>query len=114
MIYDYLQKKDWTKDADLDSALRWMNLHFPSGTTRGTFLPYAFYAVERAGVLYGTEHFGDVEWYPIGARALLAAQAPDGSWKAPPPETSSPEVNTCLALLFLKRSTRPIQAPAAK
>ena len=48
-----------------------------------------------------------------GAEAILGAQRPDGSWIAPLPHGDRSEVtnatwDTCFAILFLKRATRPL------
>ena len=60
----------------------------------------------RAGIFYGTERFGAHEWYPEGATYLLGEQKPDGSWKA---GKSDHEIwDTCFAILFLRRATRPL------
>ncbi len=68
---------------------------------------YWLYALERAGIFYGTETVGTHEWYPEGARMLLEAQKPDGSWMAS--ATSDHAIwDTCFAILFLRRATRPL------
>ncbi len=72
---------------------------------------YYLYGLERVGVLAGTEFLGDHEWYPAGARYLLAHQAADGSWlstKSPPTaddEGRKRYLDTCYAILFLRRAT---------
>ena len=72
---------------------------------------YYLYGLERVGVLAGTEFLGDHEWYPAGARYLLAHQAADGSWlSAKSPPTADDEgrkryLDTCYAILFLRRAT---------
>src|SRR5271157_443527 len=72
---------------------------------------YYLYGLERVGVLAGTEFLGDHEWYPAGARCLLAHQAADGSWlSAKSPPTADDEgrkryLDTCYAILFLRRAT---------
>jgi hypothetical protein len=68
---------------------------------------YYLYALERLGVLTGTEAFGTHEWYAEGANYLLRAQKPDGSWSAEP-EGSTRTLDTSLAILFLRRATRPL------
>ena len=70
---------------------------------------YYLYGLERAGVLAGTEFLGDHEWYPEGARYLLAKQNADGSWKS---ETGDGDyLDTCYAILFLRRATLPPVPP---
>jgi hypothetical protein len=74
---------------------------------------YFLYALERAGILCGVEKFGPHRWYAEGAQALVRDQKPDGSWLSPHPHGDrSRELNsvwdTCFAILFLKRATRPL------
>jgi hypothetical protein len=47
-----------------------------------------------------------VEWYPEGANILLDAQKPAGSWLMS--DNGKPLWDTCFAILFLKRATRPL------
>jgi hypothetical protein len=79
---------------------------------------YFLYALERAGLLCGVETMGTHKWYPEGATLLLGSQKPDGSWLSPVPHPDrSRELNsvwdTCFAILFLKRATRPLQDVAS-
>ena len=62
-------------------------------------------------MLYVTQTMGKHDWYLEGAKAILDAQKPDGSWlvsdyfRSPP---DRPGWDTCFAILFLKRATRPL------
>jgi hypothetical protein len=47
---------------------------------------------------------GGKEWYPWGVSYLLPAQRADGSWVGQGYRGSTSTVDTCLALLFLKRA----------
>lgn len=76
------------------------------GEGQGGWLYYWLYAVERAGIFYGTEMLGGHEWYVEGARMLLEAQKPDGSWMTPGADHAI--WDTCFAILFLRRATRPL------
>ena len=58
------------------------------------------YALERVGMLYGTEIMMTHEWYPEGAKQLIDDQK-GGSW-------GDGTRDTCFAILFLKRATRPL------
>ena len=90
---------------------------------------YEFYGVERAGVLAGVDWMSELDWYGEGAERLLSAQAQDGSWNGTfvgliPPvagdmsatikrcEDARSVVDTCFALLFLKRGTAPVRRGA--
>ena len=81
---------------------------------------YYLYGLERAGVLADTAWVGTHDWYLEGAEFLLPAQRADGSWEqadsgqgAGPFQDlgRSPQVDTCFALLFLKRATTRLHTP---
>jgi hypothetical protein len=68
---------------------------------------YFFWSVERVGMIYSVPRMGGVDWYQTGAAAILQAQQQDGSWSGGSAATRSPysaDINTCFALLFLRRS----------
>jgi hypothetical protein len=65
---------------------------------------YYLWSVERIGVLYNRATIAGKEWYPWGARLLLAAQHENGCWGKGGSFVSTPTVDTSFALLFLKRS----------
>lgn len=67
---------------------------------------YYLYALERVGVVAEKQFIGDKDWFHEGATALLRRQDDRGSWNRGP-------VETCFALMFLKRTTPPpvITAP---
>jgi hypothetical protein len=112
------------KDPTLQRGLAWLGANFSLKTQEGPpehckesgwMLYYYLYALERAGVLAGTETFGAHKWYVEGAEAILAAQKPNGSWLAPFPhpdrsDTTNAVWDTCFAILFLKRATAPLVA----
>lgn len=111
-IWDYIRDNDegkaksWKKDANIHKGLAWMAKNFSvtynPGLVEGNKLYYYYYlyGLERAGMLYGTEYMGSHEWYPEGVKVLLEAQRKDGAWGSP--------ADTCFAILFLRRSTRPL------
>ena len=90
---------------------------FREAMGRGLSL-YEFYGVERAGVLAAVEWMAQVDWYGAGAASLLATQLPDGSWSGldaglmvddlAARKRAMHPVDTCFALLFLKRGTSPV------
>jgi hypothetical protein len=61
---------------------------------------YFLWSVERVAVAYSLDTIGSKDWYAWGSELLLASQAADGSWSG----EHSGEVDTCFALLFLRRS----------
>jgi len=79
----------------------------PAGTNE--FFYYYLYALERAGMLVGAETIGGHRWYVEGAKVLVEAQKPDGSWEHAG-DWNKPVWNACFAVLFLKRATRPLVA----
>ena len=66
---------------------------------------YFLWSLERVSVLYNLRTLGDRDWYRWGAEILVANQAGSGAWDRDggyPGQT--PVLNTCFALLFLKRA----------
>jgi hypothetical protein len=106
VIYAYIQNKDWKKDATVQSALGWLSDKFEIQAWNG----YSMYALERAGILYGTEMIGTHHWYREGASALLGTQKRDGSWGEDADDWFGSTWDTCFAILFLRRATRPLVA----
>ena len=67
---------------------------------------YFLWTVECVGVLYNARTLGDKDWYRWGVELLLEAQHDNGSWHEGgyPGGEISPTLDTCLALLFLRRA----------
>jgi hypothetical protein len=112
-IYRWLMKQDYKKDRVVLGAADWLTKEFrvddnPKYPKSWGF--YYLYALERAGILYGTERFGKHEWYAEGAEWLLKQQKADGSWSGPPQENFQANhlSETCFAILFLRRATKPL------
>ena len=61
---------------------------------------YFLWSLERVAVALDLDTLGGKDWYGWGSEVLLANQAADGSWHG---EYAGP-VDTCFALLFLKRT----------
>lgn len=79
--------------------------------TDGSGTYYNLYSVERACEMAGISRLnGSVNWYEIGANALLSAQNGDGGWCAKPDETrdNAQLVNAAMGVLFLKRAALPV------
>ncbi|HYE98186.1 MAG TPA: zf-HC2 domain-containing protein [Planctomycetota bacterium] len=109
-IIDYIQGKDWKRDPDVLEGVNWVASNFSVTENPGrkeAHHYYYLYGLERAGVLFGTDFFGAHEWYPAGANYLLDQQKPDGSWAGSGKEGGA-VIDTCFAILFLKRATKPL------
>lgn len=65
---------------------------------------YFLWTVERVSMMYGLRTLGGKDWYGWGGQILLKHQNPDGSWSGGGYHGSNDTIDTCLALLFLKRS----------
>jgi len=70
------------------------------GPSAGGKTFYFLWSLERVGVLFDQDKIGGRDWYDWGADILIANQNADGSWHGEYP----PVVDTCFALLFLKRA----------
>ncbi len=62
---------------------------------------YFLWSLERVAVALDLKTIGNKDWYNWGAEILLESQAPDGSWNG---DYGVGGVDTCFALLFLKRA----------
>jgi hypothetical protein len=65
---------------------------------------YWMWSIERVAMLYDLHKINGKEWYPWGAQILVKGQNQDGHWSDTSYPGATPQVNTCFALLFLKRS----------
>ncbi|MDA1193739.1 MAG: hypothetical protein O2894_00995 [Planctomycetota bacterium] len=114
--------RDWRDKIDrgLWDAIAWLDTNFSVHANPGAgsmWHYYYLYGLERAGVIAGKRYLGDHDWYREGAELLLDAQTESGAWEPPdqlggfgagmpggsPYRTSL--LDTCFALLFLKRAT---------
>jgi hypothetical protein len=116
-IYDALIGKDWKKDKAVIDGMAWLDANYSVTQNVGPceiapvpdgWLYYYLYALERAGLLYDTNLIGKHDWYFDGYTVLLSSQKGDGSWDKS--HFIQPTWDTCFAILFLKRSTRPLVA----
>jgi hypothetical protein len=100
-ILQHMQNRDWRQDRDILQGLQWINRNFSVTENPGRgqeWYYYFLYGLERAGMLYGTEIIGNHRWYREGAEQLFKDQKEDGGW-------GGGVVDTCFAILFLKRAT---------
>jgi len=121
-IYRHILNEPWKNDKAIVRGLDWVGRSFSvtanpgfgdrnaEGQRHFTHHYYYLYGLERLGVLYGTERIGKHDWYAEGAASLLKSQAADGSWgeKDAVRNGGSDTIDTCFAILFLKRATRPL------
>jgi hypothetical protein len=97
-------------------GLNWLATNYTLATNPGTdqgWFFYYIYGIERVGTLYKLERFGEHEWYREGAELLIKKQEKDGPWDCTKAFSighwlsSIEESDTCFAILFLKRASRP-------
>jgi hypothetical protein len=120
ILKNYL-KSDPKKDEPIKKGLAWMDGHWtfaenPKYTRPVLFRYYWIYAIERAGMLYGTEKIGKHEWYKEGVDVLLKEQKADGSWSGGEKEDASiggTMADTCFAILFLRKATKQLPRVAS-
>jgi hypothetical protein len=94
-------------------GLAWLGRHFAVTSHRGgTWHYYYLYGLERAGVLSGVHWMADREWYGEGAAYLLDARQENGGWSSS--RLAAGELmDTCFALLFLKKATFRVEGAVA-
>jgi hypothetical protein len=78
----------------------------PSGRMKDLKLEnlYFLWSIERVAVLYNLPQLGEKDWYRWGAEILVANQKAPGNWEGGGYHGSTPPIDTCLALLFLRRA----------
>jgi hypothetical protein len=111
--------KDWKADEKVKKGLDWLarNLSYtsnPGGHAVWHF--YYLYGLERVGQIAGMKEFGGRDWYKGGAEWLLDNQKGDGHWEEPAAKPTydalaDDVVNTCFAILFLRRATPELKRP---
>jgi hypothetical protein len=114
-IYDYYLGANYKNNGATLKGLEWLvkNYDVMKNPRKTSFASlYYLYGLERVGMLYGTEKLGNYEWYPDGAEYLLRIQKPGGDWHAGDSTPREPHVDTCFAILFLRRGTPPLKAVA--
>jgi hypothetical protein len=65
---------------------------------------YYLWSVERVAVIFNLPKLGGMDWYGWGAEKLIANQKEKGNWEKGQYPHSVSLVDTCFALLFLKRA----------
>jgi hypothetical protein len=69
---------------------------------------YHLYGIERVGTLGLFEKISGHWWFREGANVLLKGQQPDGHWDNKDEIVPTDTIDTCYALLFLRRGTAPV------
>ncbi|MHC4608318.1 MAG: prenyltransferase/squalene oxidase repeat-containing protein [Planctomycetota bacterium] len=86
---------------------KWSVNENPNATENRKYY-YYLWGLERVGVLGMYERIGEHWWYKEGAEVLIAQQEGDGRWETGKEIVPCDNIDTCYALLFLKRGTVPI------
>lgn len=102
--------------AQVEKSIRdgcaWLADRFRADANPGAepdWLFYYLYTLERAATLSGCERLGAHDWYSEGAEVILKSQKDDGHFEeGTKGELDGNLAGSCLALLFLKRSTVPV------
>ncbi len=76
---------------------------FQGGETN-SINPYFLWSVERLGVLFNLSRIDGKDWYAWSTELFLKIQKPDGSWHVGNYTGSVDVLDTCFALLVLKRA----------
>jgi hypothetical protein len=109
------QKKRWNERDDalrvqqsVYDGLAWLEKNWSPFDNRGRdfYHVYYLYGVERAMDLVGDNLIGGHPWYSEMGQALLNRQHSDGHWNSQSTHEPKDVIDTCFALLFLKRATK--------
>jgi hypothetical protein len=92
-------------------GLAWLAKNFssfnnPGKQSKNVYHVYYLYCCERAFDLLGNQRIGDHVWFPEMAESLLGNQGEDGSWNSKSTHRPEAVLDTCFALLFLRRATK--------
>jgi hypothetical protein len=91
------------RDPEIERGFRYLARHI-GGQLGGDINLYFLWTLERVGVLYSQRTIDKKDWYAWGARRLLERQGKEGEWGVGGYHGSQPLMDTCFALLFLKRA----------
>jgi hypothetical protein len=93
------------EDRDIQRGLQALARNIgDSGATAPMQNLYFMWSVERVAMLYDLKTIGGKDWYGWGSQILVRHQRPEGDWHPSQYHGASPPLNTCFALLFLRRS----------
>jgi hypothetical protein len=103
VIYRWMLHQPWADEAHVKKGMEWLDTNVRGRLPKWHI--YYLYGEERIGMLYGTDRIGSRDWYDEGAAWLLKNQAANGSWRN--------VVDSCFAILFLRRATAPLPSVAS-
>jgi hypothetical protein len=110
--------KDWKADAKVKKGIDWLGSRLSYSSNPGgsaIWHYYYLYGLERVGQIAGLREFGGKDWYRGGAEWLIENQKDDGRWVssagAQGDALCDDAVNTCFAILFLRRATPELKRP---
>ena len=95
----------------VQDGLAWLELNWspfdnPKKSQMNIYTVYWLYSFERMMDLIGKQLLGKHLWYNEMGQQLLNRQAEDGHWKTGTTLEPGDTLDTCFALLFLKRATK--------
>ena len=99
-------------DEGIEGGLAWLARRYTVTENPGSArdnVGYYLYGLERVGALVPSERIGEHDWYQDCAEHLLREQASEGHWGS-----FRGSVETCFALLLLRRATHPVTGSAAR
>jgi len=137
MIAKYKKARQWfmdsgmlkTVDTAIFDGLAWLDVHWSSYTnthSRYGYHIYYLYCVERTMDILGKRLIGTRLWYPLGAKEILKRQKKAKSkiqmkrgsrmeesvyWMTNATHEPKDVLDTCFALLYLKRATKGLVPP---
>ncbi len=110
VIYNWMSRKPWQGDRTVKKGMEWLSMNWDvtknpkrqEAKNDDKHHGYYLYGLERVGMLYGADLIGAHNWFDEGAKFLLQNQQADGSWQF----QDGRFVDTCFAILFLRRATQ--------
>ena len=97
--------------AAVEDGLTWLAENWSPNTNprkkeMNVYHLYWMYAVERAMDLVGKQKIGNHLWYSEMGQNLINAQSEEGFWDSQSAHKPAAVLDTCFALLFLKKATQ--------
>lgn len=105
----YKKKLAADLERGLNDGLAWLEKNYTVDRNPYGFRShyYYLYGLERVGMLGNYQRIGTHNWYVDGARVILRQQKEDGHWNTGSEINPCDVIDTCFALLFLKKATKP-------